>query len=148
MTARIFEVRERVRWSDCDPARIIFYGAYVRLLQVAETELYRDLGFLMTTFFDKLDFGLPRRHLEFDFERPALLDDELLMRSHIANVGTSSFTLKTEFVRSEDSQLLATSSLVLVSIDRATMRSKPLPEIFANALRAAAEGKKSCAPDS
>ena len=37
-----FTIEERVRWGDVDAARIIFYGAYIRFFEFAETELFRS----------------------------------------------------------------------------------------------------------
>jgi len=42
--ARTVETMERVRWNDSDPFGIIYYGAYVRLFQVGEEELFRAAG--------------------------------------------------------------------------------------------------------
>ena len=39
-----FTIEERVRWGDVDAARIIFYGAYIRFFEFAETELFREVG--------------------------------------------------------------------------------------------------------
>ena len=39
-----FTIEERVRWGDVDAARIIFYGAYIRFFEIAETELFRSVG--------------------------------------------------------------------------------------------------------
>ena len=39
-----FTIEERVRWGDVDAARIIFYGAYIRFFEIAETELFRAAG--------------------------------------------------------------------------------------------------------
>ena len=36
-----YRIQERVRWGDVDAARIIFYGAYIRFFEFAETELSR-----------------------------------------------------------------------------------------------------------
>ena len=38
MPAKPFVIDEYVRWSDVDFAGIIFYGAYVRFFEIAETE--------------------------------------------------------------------------------------------------------------
>ena len=46
MTRKLFTIDEYVRWSDVDPAGIIFYGAYVRFFEIAETELFRSAGLL------------------------------------------------------------------------------------------------------
>ena len=37
---KTFTIEERVRWGDVDAARIIFYGAYIRFFEIAETENY------------------------------------------------------------------------------------------------------------
>ena len=44
MAAKPFIINEYVRWSDVDYAGIIFYGAYVRFFEIAETELFREAG--------------------------------------------------------------------------------------------------------
>ena len=41
---RPFVIEEYVRWSDVDFAGIIFYGSYVRLFEIAETEMFRHCG--------------------------------------------------------------------------------------------------------
>ena len=41
MSHKPFTIDEYVRWSDVDQAGIIFYGAYVRFFEIAETELFR-----------------------------------------------------------------------------------------------------------
>ena len=39
-----FEVRDRIRWADSDPMGIIFYGAYLRLIGVAEARCFAPAG--------------------------------------------------------------------------------------------------------
>jgi acyl-CoA thioesterase FadM len=39
-----FRIEERVRWGDVDAARIIFYGAYIRFFEIAETEMFRAIA--------------------------------------------------------------------------------------------------------
>ena len=59
---RKFSIEERVRWGDVDAARIIFYGAYIRFFEFAETELFRAVGLPYGVMFDELDIWLPRAH--------------------------------------------------------------------------------------
>lgn len=135
---RIFEVRDRVRWSDVDIAGIIYFGAYVRLIELAETELLRELGFPYAQLFDKFKIWLPRVHLEFDFFKPALMDDELLMRTQVVRVGRSSITLKIEVHNVRGAEVDAVATLVVACVDRVTMKSRPLPGEFGDLLRASA----------
>ena len=53
-----FHSREFVRWSDVDKAGIICYGAYVRFFEIAETELFRSVGYPYSKLFDHFDLWL------------------------------------------------------------------------------------------
>ncbi|MFN2528142.1 MAG: acyl-CoA thioesterase [Candidatus Baltobacteraceae bacterium] len=134
--ARIFEVRDRVRWSDVDIAGIIYFGAYVRFVELAETELFRALGFPYGEMFEMLDIWLPRVHLDFDFFAPALMDDELVLKTHIAKLGSSSITLRMTVHNARAEEVDAAATLVVAAVDRATMKSKPLPAELRDALGA------------
>ncbi|HEY9286103.1 MAG TPA: thioesterase family protein [Pyrinomonadaceae bacterium] len=123
-----FRVEERVRWGDVDAARIIFYGAYIRFFEIAETELFRAAGISYGKVFDELDVWLPRAHLECDFRRAAQLDDLLEVSVYVGRVGTKSLRLDFEVRRNGESELTATAHFVLVAVDRNTFQSVPVPE--------------------
>jgi YbgC/YbaW family acyl-CoA thioester hydrolase len=123
-----FCIEERVRWGDVDAARIIFYGAYIRFFEFAETELFRAAGLAYGTIFDELDIWLPRAHLECDFRRAAQLDDLLEVCAYVGRVGTKSLRLDFEVRREGEEELVATAHFVLVAVRRGTFESVPLPE--------------------
>ncbi len=127
MTTELFTIDEYVRWSDVDQAGIIFYGAYVRFFEIAETELFRSAGLSYGEVFDRFDVWLPRVHLECDFMYPARLDDRLRVATYIASFGNSSLRLNFDVLHLDTIQLAATGHEVLCATDRVTMRSKPLP---------------------
>jgi acyl-CoA thioester hydrolase len=123
-----FEVRERVRWSDCDPFGIIYYGAYVRLFQVAEEELFRACGLPFAQLRMSLGVWIPRKALHAEFHSPAELDEEVAVQAWFARVGTTSITMQFEVYRASDRAHRATASLAVVSVDKATMTKKAIPE--------------------
>jgi acyl-CoA thioester hydrolase len=123
-----FRVEERVRWGDVDAARIIFYGAYIRFFEIAETELFRAAGLSYGRMFDELDVWLPRAHLECDFRRAAQLDDLLEVAVYVGRVGTKSLRLDFEVRSNGESELTAEAHFVLVAVDRNDFRSVPVPE--------------------
>jgi YbgC/YbaW family acyl-CoA thioester hydrolase len=123
-----FRVEERVRWGDVDAARIIFYGAYIRFFEIAETELFRAAGLSYGRMFDELDVWLPRAHLECDFRRAAQLDDLLEVAVYVGRVGTKSVRLDFEVRRNGESELTARAHFVLVAVDRNNFQSVPVPE--------------------
>ena len=117
-----------MRWGDVDAARIIFYGAYIRFFEFAETELFRSVGLPYTVMFDELDVWLPRAHLECDFRRAAQLDDLLEVSVYVGHVGTKSLRLNFEVRRKGEQELVAEAHFVLVSVRRDTFETVPLPE--------------------
>jgi 4-hydroxybenzoyl-CoA thioesterase/acyl-CoA thioester hydrolase len=125
-----FSVRERVRWSDCDPFGIIYYGAYIRFFEIAEHELLRSLDLPKNLLGAQRDVWIPRKALTVDFLRPAQMDDEIDIAVSVGKLGTTSITYRFEVTRVSNGDRLATASLTAVCVDKATMTKKPLPDWF------------------
>lgn len=123
-----YRIEERVRWGDVDAARIIFYGAYIRFFEFAETELFRAVGLPYSVMFDELDVWLPRAHLECDFYKAAQLDDLLEVCVYVGRVGNKSLRLDFEVRRNGGDELIATAHFVLVAVRRQTFESVLVPE--------------------
>ncbi|HEX8650446.1 MAG TPA: thioesterase family protein [Pyrinomonadaceae bacterium] len=121
-------IEERVRWGDVDAARIIFYGAYIRFFEFAETELFRAVGLPYSVMFEELDVWLPRAHLECDFRHAAQLDDLLEVCAYVGRIGTKSLRLNFEVRRKGEATLIAEAHFVLVSVRRDTFETVALPE--------------------
>ncbi|HKI01378.1 MAG TPA: thioesterase family protein [Thermoanaerobaculia bacterium] len=130
-----YRVGEFVRWSDIDLAGIICYGAYVRFFEIAESELFRSIGFPFSQLFERFDFWLPRAALHFEFRSPALLDDRLDVEMWVSQVGNSSLRLQFE-VRKQGPERVMTAEgyAVLVAVARGDLRPIPLPPEFVAAL--------------
>ena len=125
---RKYIIEERVRWGDVDAAGIIFYGAYIRFFEFAETELFRAVGLPYSVMFDELDVWLPRVHLECDFRRAARLDDLLEVSVFVGKFGTKSMHLNFEVRRKGDDELIADAHFVLASVRRDTFETVPIPD--------------------
>ena len=123
-----FTIEERVRWGDVDAARIIFYGAYIRFFEFAETELFRSVGLPYSVMFDELDIWLPRVHLECDFYHAAQLDDLLEVSVFVGRFGTKSMRLDFEVRRKGEDMVIAHAHFVLTSVKRDTFETVPIPE--------------------
>ena len=123
-----YSIEERVRWGDVDAARIIFYGAYIRFFEFAETELFRAVGLPYSVMFDELVVWLPRAHIECDFRHAAQLDDLLEVSVFIGRTGRKSLRLNFEVRRKGEGQMIAEAHFVLVSVRRDTFETVPLPE--------------------
>jgi YbgC/YbaW family acyl-CoA thioester hydrolase len=128
-----YHVQDRVRWSDVDASGIILWSAYTRLVELAETELFREAGFPYATLWDQLDIWLPRVQFHLDCRSPARLDDLLDTEIRVARIGRSS--IRFEFAVSKArAEVVAEGYLVIVAISRADGRSVEVPMSLADAL--------------
>ena len=122
-----FIIEEYVRWSDVDFAGIIFYGSYVRFFEIAETELFRNCGLAYAEMFDRYNVFLPRKAVHSEFYWPARLDNRLRVAAYVGRVGTKSMTLNFDVLEDGRATLIAAGWMVLVCVDRKSLKPKPLP---------------------
>lgn len=125
-----FTIEERVRWGDVDAARIIFYGAYIRFFEFAETELFRAVDLPYGKIFDEIDIWLPRVHLECDFHRAAQLDDLLEVSVYVGRFGHKSMQLNFEVRRKGEAELVATAHFVMAAVRKDTFETVPIPDML------------------
>ncbi len=134
MTPGPFIIEEYVRWSDVDFAGIIFYGSYVRFFEIAETELFRNCGLAYAEMFDRYDVFLPRKAVHSEFYWPARLDNRLRVASYVGRVGSKSMTLNFDVLKDGMASLVAAGWMVLVCVDRKSLKPTPLPRGLVTAL--------------
>jgi YbgC/YbaW family acyl-CoA thioester hydrolase len=123
-----FEVRDRIRWADSDPMGIVFYGAYLRLIGVAESEMFRACGLPVNVMRLERGVWIPRKALHLEFHSAAELEEEVIIRSWFGRIGATAITMRFEFYRASDGAHRASGSLTVVSVERESMRPRPLPE--------------------
>ena len=128
-----FSIEEYARWSDVDAAGIVCYGAFVRFIEVAETELFRAAGMPYSEVFERFDCWLPRVHFSADFHAPARLDEKLRVSAVVKALGMTSIALGF-WIDDTHQTRIADFEIVLVCTDRTTLAKRPLPEPLRAAL--------------
>jgi YbgC/YbaW family acyl-CoA thioester hydrolase len=82
------EFERRMRWADVDAAGILHFPRIFEIVEEAEIELLRQIGFPM---FETLkEFGFPRVRIECDFKKMISLDALFRLRLEVGKVGRSS----------------------------------------------------------
>ena len=121
-------VAERtVRFSDCDPAGIVFFPQYLVMLNgVVEEWFDRALHILYAELIGPRRTGLPTVRLEVDFTAVSRHGDSLQWRVAVARLGRSSLTLAHEC--SSAGQLRLRAQQVLVCTSLHTHRPQALPD--------------------
>ncbi|MBM4193697.1 MAG: acyl-CoA thioesterase [Gemmatimonadetes bacterium] len=123
-----FEVRERIRWADSDPMGIIFYGAYLRLIGVAESEMFRACGIPAHELRLTRGVWIPRKALQLEFHSAAQLEEEVIVQAWFGRVGKTALTMRFEFYRASDRAHRASGALTVVSVERESMTPRPIPD--------------------
>jgi YbgC/YbaW family acyl-CoA thioester hydrolase len=129
-----FSVRERVRWSDCDPFGIIYYGAYVRFFEIAEHEMLRSLGLPYDVLRVERDVWIPRKALAMSFDSPAEMDEEIDIAVGVREIGSTSITFAFEVTAVQSGKSRASATLTVVVVDKPTMTKRPVPDWLRAAL--------------
>lgn len=130
-----FTVRQRVQWSDCDPLGIIFYGSYIRYFEHAEYEMLRAAGLPYDALRVERDVQIPRKAFQAEFHSPAQMDELLDVEVGVARFGGTSLTFRYEVFNAATREHRASAQLTVVSVDKATMTKRPLPDFLKDALR-------------
>jgi YbgC/YbaW family acyl-CoA thioester hydrolase len=129
-----FSIRERVRWSDCDPFGIIYYGAYIRFFEIAEHEMLRSLGLPYDVLRVERDVWIPRKALTMSFDSPAEMDEEIDVAVAVQEIGTTSITFAFRVTSVASGRPRARATLTVVVVDKPTMTKRPVPEWLRTAL--------------
>lgn len=95
MTAhRRFERIERIRFSDCDPAGIVFYPQYfVRFNALVEDWFTEGLGIPYAELIGPRRIGLPTVSLQSEFKAISRHGDAITFGLVVERLGGASFTL-------------------------------------------------------
>ncbi len=132
MSVRPSAIVERVRWSDVDRARIVYFAKYVRWLEIAEAEYLRDRGWTYDRLETEHGLMLARVHLEIDYRKPAFLDDELTCWGQLERIGNSSLHFRFPIERA--GERLVDIGLVLACLDTTTLKPVRVPADLAAVL--------------
>lgn len=128
------KVHERIRWSDLDAAGILYFGNYVRLFEIGETELFRAAGHPYSNKqFDELGIWMLRVQFNCTFLNPGYIDDLLSIYVWISHIGGASLDI--QFAICRDSVILGHGICTIVSTNRQTQKAVKIPETLRNGLK-------------
>lgn len=130
-----FSTQRRVRFSDCDPAGIVFFPQYLVMINgQVEDWLHQELGFAFRELLLRRRIGFPTVHLNVDFTAISHLDDELRISTQALRVGSRSITLRHRILGLQD-ELRAQVEQVLVTTSFDTHAAVNLPAELREAAR-------------
>lgn len=83
----------RVYWEDTDAGGIVFYANYLKFFERARTEWLRDLGIEQQRLRVEIGGMFVVTDTQVQYQRPARLDDFLLVTARVLDAGRASLTI-------------------------------------------------------
>jgi acyl-CoA thioester hydrolase len=114
-----------VRSYECDSYGHVNNANYLNYLEFARYELLKDVGFNYITAI-KAGFGVYVARIEIDYKRPAVTDDELIIKSWPIKKGAVSGIIAQEIWRAEE--LLVEAKVTWAFVDSDGVPTKIPPE--------------------
>ena len=123
-----FRHRIRVRFNECDPQGVVFYGNYLVYFDLLMTELWRAA--FANGYKGLIESGTDAMVAEANirYRASARFDDELDLLAQVTRVGTTSTVTAVRAERAADGTVLAEGELRHVFIDPHTLEKKEIPE--------------------
>jgi acyl-CoA thioester hydrolase len=126
------ETRLRVRYAETDKMGVVYHSNFVIWFEVGRVELLRQLGFEYSRMEHDDNCHIPVVDLRVRYKSPALYDDEVVVRTRLANVRSSLLHFVYEVARTGDGTVLATGETTHIIVNDKFER-RALPEKYLNA---------------
>ena len=119
------ECKLKVRTYECDSYGHVNNANYLNYLEVARYEMLRDVGFEYPAMIEA-GYGLYVARVEIDYKKPALTDDELLIKSRPVKKGAVSGVIAQEIWRGDE--LLTVAKVTWAFVDSKGQPTKVPPQ--------------------
>lgn len=88
---KVFAFPVRIYYEDTDAGGIVYYANYLKFAERARSEYIRSLGCCQRDALENDDkFGFAVRHVDIDYQAPAVLDDALVVTCEVREIGGAS----------------------------------------------------------
>jgi acyl-CoA thioester hydrolase len=123
------ETKLRVRYAETDNMGVVYHSNFAIWFEVGRVELMRQLGLEYRAMEKEHNCHIPVVDLRVRYKAPALYDDEIVVRTRIANARQSLLHFTYEVLRAGDQTLLATGETMHIIVDDNFQR-RALPEKY------------------
>jgi 4-hydroxybenzoyl-CoA thioesterase len=124
----VFVRERRIRFSDCDPAGIVFYPQYFVMFNgLVEDWVNEGLGLSYHGLVAERRIGLPTVHLDADFKAVSPLGDLVALQLTVEKLGRSSLGLQVQCTGRDAGDLRIAMHQVIVTTSLETHRAIEIP---------------------
>jgi len=131
--AAAFRRQRLIRFSDCDPAGIVFYPQYFVMFNGLVEDWVNAMGVGYQRLIVEQRIGLPTVRVEADFRAVSRFGDSVTLALVVERLGTRSLTLALQCVGA-DGELRMQMRQVLVTTSLETHRALEIPAALRDAI--------------
>ena len=124
-----FNHKIKIYYEDTDAGGIVYYANYLKYLERARTEALVDIGFSNQKIKEYFKALIIVKSCNIDFKKSAILEDELIIRSHIISISKTSFVMEQTIIKKKDTLVEAMVHLVFVN---EKIKPVKIPKIILN----------------
>lgn len=125
-----FRTRIKIRFSDEDHARIVYFPRFFHFFHVAFEDFFAANGYPYRDVLDVDKCGWPAVKAEADFERTLRFGDVLEMDVWIERLGTSSALFVYRGRRAGEPGDVCRGKITVVCVDMDTFESRTIPDKY------------------
>jgi 4-hydroxybenzoyl-CoA thioesterase len=129
-----FSTERRIRFSDCDPAGIVFYPQYFVMFNGAMEDWVDAIGIGFENLVAQRRIGLPSVRIEADFQAVSRMGDRVNLVLDVERVGEKSITLAWRCVSADTGEVRMAMKQVVVTTSLETHKAVPIPADFRAAI--------------
>ena len=124
----------RVRYSETDQMRFVYYGQYAAYFEVGRVEAMRSLGIRYASL--ESDFGIlmPVMNMQVRYLRPGEYDELLTQKTSVLSLPDREITFLNEIYK-ESGKLAVSGRVTLCFLDSVTQKRIDVPESIIERLK-------------
>tara|TARA_B100001057_G_scaffold135932_1_gene135411 strand:+ start:3620 stop:4042 length:423 start_codon:yes stop_codon:yes gene_type:complete len=111
----------KIYYEDTDSGGVVYYANYLKFLERARTEALYSIGYSNKKVKEDFESLIIVKSCNIEYKKPALLEDELTVRSFVKSITKTSFLMNQIITRGED--VIVEAQVHLVFVDK---KGKPV----------------------
>ena len=105
----------KVYYEDTDSGGVVYYANYLKFLERARTEALSSIGYSNKKVKDEFNSLIIIKSCNIDYKKPAILEDQLTIRSFVKSITKTSFFMNQIITKGEEILVEAQGHLVVVN---------------------------------
>jgi acyl-CoA thioester hydrolase len=123
----------RVYYEDTDAGGVVYYANYLKFYERCRTEYLRELGFEQDQLINEYGIVFVVRHVDVDYLRPALFNDELIVDLKVVKMAKVSIVFEQTVVAKRDLEtIINKAKIIVVCVDKTVFRATAIPDAIKN----------------